>query len=47
VSASVIRFSFGYRYFSAARAISELGWTPAVSFDDAVRAAHAFHDGAA
>jgi dihydroflavonol-4-reductase len=44
LSSHVIRFSFGYRYFSAARAISELGWTPAVSFDDAVRAAQTFHD---
>jgi dihydroflavonol-4-reductase len=41
-TASVIRFSFGYRYFSAARARAELDWVPRVSFDDAVRAAWQF-----
>jgi dihydroflavonol-4-reductase len=42
LSAHVIRFSFRYRYFSAARAERELGWTPRTSFDDAVRAALEF-----
>jgi nucleoside-diphosphate-sugar epimerase len=32
----VIYFSFRYRYFSAARARSELGWLPRVGLDGAI-----------
>ena len=39
----VIRFSFRYRYFSAARARAELGWAPRVPIEDAVRAAWRFY----
>jgi dihydroflavonol-4-reductase len=42
VSSHVIKFTFGFRYFSAARAASELGWQPRVSFEDAIRAASEF-----
>lgn len=45
LSAHVVRFSFRYRYFSAARAAAELGWVPRTSFEDAVRAALRFLDG--
>lgn len=39
---SVIRFSFRYRYFSSARARTELGWEPKTAFEEAVRAAWQF-----
>jgi dihydroflavonol-4-reductase len=42
LTSHVIRFSFGYRYFSPARARDELGWVPKVTFDQAVRSAIAF-----
>lgn len=42
VTQHVIRFSFQYRYFSAARARAELGWSPRVTLEDAVRAAWRF-----
>ena len=42
VTAHVIRFSFRYRYFSAARAQAELGWVPRVPLEEAVRGAWDF-----
>ena len=42
VTRHVIRFSFRYRYFSAARARAELGWEPRVPLEEAVRAAWQF-----
>jgi dihydroflavonol-4-reductase len=45
LSPPVIRFSFGYRYFDAARAAAELAWVPQTSFEDAIRAALQFADG--
>lgn len=44
VTSHVIRFSFGYRYFSPARARDELGWVPKLTFDQAVQAAIQFVD---
>jgi dihydroflavonol-4-reductase len=42
VSSQVVHFSFGYRYFTSARAESELGWRSRVTIDEAIRAAYAF-----
>lgn len=42
VTAPVIRFSFRYRYFSAARARAELGWAPKVPLEEALAAAWRF-----
>lgn len=42
VTAPVIRFSFRYRYFTAARARAELGWAPRVPLEEALRAAWRF-----